>query len=235
MYQKQKLHLAFLFALVAFMGLTLSGAFSHSSNQAKATPVEAFVGRSNAPVTLIEYGSLTCHHCAVFQSAVYPTIKTRYIDTGKVRYIFRPLPTPPASLSVGLQVIADCAPGPQRYAIIDAFFAGQPQLMTAAGQEGGALNLALSIASSAGRLDGATARQCIADQSRAQAVFDVAQAGTTQFQLDHTPTLIINGQKFEVPGTGEYTVANLSAALDAAYRMAGAPVAAPKKTRQKKK
>jgi protein-disulfide isomerase len=230
----RKLPLFLVVALIMGFGFLAAISIPLSSVEVKATEAETFVGRAEAPVTLIEYGSLTCHHCAVFQNDVYPAIKTNYINTGKVRYIFRSLPTPPASLSVGLQVIADCA-GPQRYAVIDAYFGQQDQLMASARQAGGALDLALSIANRASGLSAATARQCIADQSRAQAIFDIAQAGTAQFALDHTPTLIINGEKFEVAGNGEYTVANLSAALDAAYRIRVTQTTTKTKPRQKKK
>ncbi|KAF0106610.1 MAG: dsbA [Hyphomonadaceae bacterium] len=228
MYSKRKLHLATMLALLAFSGLAWGDGVAPKATTPQVS--EAFVGQANAPVTLIEYGSLTCGHCAAFQNDVYPSIKTRYIDTGKVRYIFRSLPTAPASLSVGLQVIADCAGGHRRYAIIDAFFAQQPELMEAAGQQGGALNMALAIARRAGGLSETAARACVAEQSRAQAIFDIAQAGTAQFQLDHTPTLIINGEKFEPADDSEYTVANVSAALDNAYRLATTPT-----TRRKKK
>jgi protein-disulfide isomerase len=81
------------------VGFSLLGARTTTAQDvdtaALATPVplgDIVIGSANAPVTMIEYASLSCGHCAAFHESTYPTIKAEYIDTGKVRYIFREYP-----------------------------------------------------------------------------------------------------------------------------------------------
>ena len=89
---------------------------------------DVWLGRANAPVTLIEYASLNCPHCARFHKDVLPTLKTKYIDAGKLRFAMRDFPTNPFSnpndIALQAAVIARCA-GPRRSEIIDVLFANQ--------------------------------------------------------------------------------------------------------------
>ena len=88
------------------------------------------LGKADAPVTIIEYASMTCPHCATFHKTTYPALKTKYIDTGKVRFIFREFPLD--DLAVAASMLARCAgDGEKAMAMIDVLFA-QP------GQVGGA-------------------------------------------------------------------------------------------------
>ena len=65
------------------------------------------LGKDDAPVTIVEYASMTCPHCAHFHETAYPELKKRYIDTGKVRFIFREFPLDP--LAAGASMLARCA------------------------------------------------------------------------------------------------------------------------------
>src|SRR3977135_4590333 len=78
------------------------------------------LGKEDAPVTIIEYASMTCPHCAAFHKAVYPTLKTKYIDTGKVRFIFREFPLD--EVAVAASMLARCAGGDKAMALIDVLF-----------------------------------------------------------------------------------------------------------------
>src|SRR6185503_2006793 len=82
------------------------------------------LGKADAPVTIIEYASMTCPHCANFHKTTYPALKTKYIDTGKVRFIFREFPLD--ELAVAAAMLARCADQNERsMALIDVLFASQ--------------------------------------------------------------------------------------------------------------
>src|SRR3981189_1497324 len=100
-------------------------------------------GAANAPVTIIEYASMTCPHCSHFHETTFPELKKRYIDTGKVRFIFREFPLDP--LAAGASMLARCADKEKFYPLIETLFAQQtkwaversiPQLMAIAKQAG---------------------------------------------------------------------------------------------------
>src|SRR5690242_13662638 len=81
-------------------------------------------GKADAPVTIIEYASMTCPHCANFHKGTYPALKEKYIDTGKVRFIFREFPLD--ELAVAASMLARCAGSPEKsMAMIDVLFASQ--------------------------------------------------------------------------------------------------------------
>ena len=81
------------------------------------------LGSSDAPVTIIEYASMTCPHCAAFYANTFPDLKSKYIDTGKVRFIFREFPLDP--LAAAAFMLARCAGDDKRNAIVDLLFAQQ--------------------------------------------------------------------------------------------------------------
>ena len=87
------------------------------------------LGKDDAPVTIIEYASMTCPHCAHFHETTYPELKKRYIDTGKVRFIFREFPLDP--LAAGASMLARCADK-------DKFYPADRDAVPAAAQLGGA-------------------------------------------------------------------------------------------------
>src|SRR6266853_5170319 len=100
-------------------------------------------GQADAPVTIVEYASMTCPHCAHFHETTYPELKKRYIDTGKVRFIFREFPLDP--LAAGASMLARCADKEKFYPLIETLFQQQskwaiekpiPQLMAIAKQAG---------------------------------------------------------------------------------------------------
>jgi protein-disulfide isomerase len=87
------------------------------------------LGSATAPVTIVEYASVTCPHCASFHSQTYPKLKEKYIDTGKVRLVFREFPTGPVNASIAGFMLARCS-GDKYFPMIDAMFE-QQQVWTA--------------------------------------------------------------------------------------------------------
>jgi protein-disulfide isomerase len=117
-------------ALCALAGLpTLAQAQSDTvpvSDLAEPSPLgDMAMGSENAPVTIIEYASMTCPHCAHFTVETFPKLKERYIDTGKVRYIFREFPLDP--LAAGASMLARCADKDKFFSLIDLLFNTQNQ------------------------------------------------------------------------------------------------------------
>jgi protein-disulfide isomerase len=171
---------------------------------------EMAMGKANAPVTLVEYASVTCGHCAVFNEEVFPTLKRKYVDTGQVRYVFREFLTDPAPVAAAGFLVARCA-GPDRYfAVVDSIMRSQQQMFA-----GGGANVRptlLRIAQSAGM----TEQQfdaCVSDQNALKEVAARTESAV-KAGVNGTPSFLVNGKKFE----GAPTLANLEAAIAAAKK-----------------
>jgi protein-disulfide isomerase len=152
-----------------------------------AGPADMMLGRADAPVTVIEYGSLTCPHCAAFDQSLFPRLKTDYIDSGKIRWVFRDVPRDRADLQAFQ--LAHCEHGRAFWPLIELLFQNQPS-WTKARDVRAAL---LPLAENAG-LSEPAARACLADQSLANASAASAEAGS-KAGIEFTPTFFVNGQK----------------------------------------
>jgi protein-disulfide isomerase len=149
------------------------------------------LGAANAPVTIIEYASLTCPHCAAFHTRTLPRLKAEYIDKGLVKYVYRDFPLDRIALQASM--IARCA-GPERYfGFLDVFF--QQQSNWAAGNDP---NKMIGALKRLARLGGMTEQQvdaCLQNRQVQDSILAMSLAGEKQFQVNSTPTLIINGQR----------------------------------------
>ena len=92
---------------------------------------EFVLGNANAKVTVVEYASVTCPHCAKFFVDSFPQIKKDYIDTGKIKYVYRDLPTPPRELSFAASQLARCVPNNKGMNMIEMLFKNQEAWMSA--------------------------------------------------------------------------------------------------------
>lgn len=172
------------------------------------------MGSKDAKVVMIEYASITCPHCANLHINVLPSIKEKYITPGKVRYVFREFPTPPVELATAGHLLARCAGGEKRDQVIDALMRGQMDLATQAQGPSGAKQALLNVAVSVG-MNEAQFDACMANQDQLKILVDV-QEGGVKAGVQGTPTIFINGEKFEGPGAREMTADDISKALDAA-------------------
>jgi protein-disulfide isomerase len=143
-------------------------------------------GKDDAPVTIIEYASMTCPHCAAFHKTTYPALKSKYIDTGKVRFIFREYPLD--EVAVAASMIARCAGGDKTMALIDVLF--QSQDTWAVRQPIPAL---MQIAKQAGFTQ-KTFEECLANQKLYTDIVAVRERASKQFKVESTPTLFVNGK-----------------------------------------
>ncbi|MEY3233214.1 MAG: hypothetical protein RL230_485 [Pseudomonadota bacterium] len=173
------------------------------------------LGSERAQVTLLEYGSLTCSHCADFNNQVLPRIKATYVDTGRVRYVFRAFPTPPMGLSYPMHSLARCA-GPKAYhRVVDAFFQQQKVIFDAAQRGTGAKDSVYSIFTEASGMNAAQADICLHTQSHADAVNQQSLKGA-EMGVHGTPTIFLQTAKGVTLLAPPYDVENVGRALDAA-------------------
>jgi protein-disulfide isomerase len=167
-------------------------------------PLEDIVmGKPDAPVTIVEYASMTCPHCAQFHTAVLPPLKAKYIDNGQVKLILREFPLD--GLAVAAFMLARCA-GPDRYyPMVAALFETQGT-WAVPGTEG--KDKLLLIARQAGfskeKFD-----QCLADKDLFNKIVAVRQQANEKFQVDSTPSFFVNGKRMK----GDHQLKDFDAAL----------------------
>ena len=168
-----------------------------------AEPREQTMGDPDAPVTLIEYASLTCPHCAQFHNDVLPDLKERYIATGKVRLIYRDFPLDERALAAA--ALAHCA-GPDRYfGFLDVLFETQAAWAGADDYVG-----ALKKLGKLGGMSDEQMDQCLADDALTNGILQTRLDGQNQHGVSSTPTLVINDKVF----AGSRSIDALSEVID---------------------
>jgi len=148
---------------------------------------DMILGKADAPVTIIEYASLTCPHCAHFAANTFPKIKTELIDTGKVRWVYRDFPLDRLALMAAQ--LAHCMPKEQYFQIIDVLFGSQNEWAGAADP-----NAALGQIGRTAGLDQPTIEKCLNDKAARDKIIARLQEGDQRYSLKSTPTFIINGK-----------------------------------------
>jgi protein-disulfide isomerase len=170
-------------------------------------PADMTIGDPSAKVTVIEYGSASCPHCARFNNDVFPAFKAKYVDTGKVRYVFREFLTQPVELAAAGFLLARCG-GPDKYfSILDGVFHAQDEIY----QTQDASGPLMRVAHKNGLTD-AQAAACLQDKTAIDALNARVRAYETTDKIDSTPTFDVNGRRLQ----GEQTLAQLGAAVDQA-------------------
>ncbi len=172
---------------------------------AAASPLgDRILGQSDAPVVMVEYASATCPHCAEFHANVLPLIKSEYIDSGKVRFIFREFPLDQAAL--GAFMLARCVPQDKYFATIDLMFRRQATWMK--GDKAAEL---FKVTQMAG-MDKAGFDACLARGEIAKAMVEFARQASKDFGIKGTPAIFVNGRMIE----GHKEMPEIKAAIDAA-------------------
>jgi protein-disulfide isomerase len=160
------------------------------------------LGKADAPVTIVEYASMTCPHCAHFHATVLPELKTKYIDTGKARLIFREFPFDPRA-EAGF-MLARCS-NDNYFPMIDVLFKQQQNWASVEN----AKDALLQISKLAG-FSQESFEACLTDQKLLEDVRAVQKRGADEFKVDSTPTFFINGNTYK----GALTIAEMSAIID---------------------
>ncbi|MER8366155.1 DsbA family protein [Mesorhizobium sp. M1378] len=160
------------------------------------------LGKDDAKVTIVEYASMTCPHCAHFAETTFPELKTKYIDTGKARYILREFPFDP-SAEAGF-MLARCSKD-NYFPMVDVLFRQQANWVGVNNIKDALLQIA--------KLAGFTQESfeaCLTDQKLLEDVRSVQKRGADEFKVDSTPTFFINGKTYK----GAMSIAEMSAIID---------------------
>lgn len=153
-------------------------------------------GSADATVEVVEYASWTCPACLDFHTRVMPTINEDYVETGKVRFVFREFPTAPQSIAVAGFALARCAGEDKYFEVLDELFERQPGILAIA-RNGDQVRVALeTIASNHGISAGAAFEACLASQDIRRAIGDQINLGE-QSGVSATPTVFVNGERLE--------------------------------------
>jgi protein-disulfide isomerase len=199
------LHLAVLKTLSRRLGVVLAVALgmvlpamvaaAPAASPFAVVPTDHILGNANAKVTVIEYGSVACPACAHFNETAFPQFKAKYIDTGKVRYVFRPMLTGVATVAMAGTRLAECAGNDKYFSVVDAVMRGQHEFYLTGENDVFAHAVLVRIAKSY-NLDEAAFNTCVtnADGLRRinQGYADALAAGVRS-----TPTFIVNGKRID--------------------------------------
>jgi protein-disulfide isomerase len=177
------------------------------------------LGKVGAPVTVIEYGSVACPHCAAWDMEVFPAFKKKYIDTGKVRFVFREMLTGDPNLAAAGFVTARCAPPARYFDVVHAIMAQQERIYRSGQLRAPLVVIAKGVGLSEEALD-----KCLNDPKASDIVSARSDLNAAMEGVDSTPTFIVNGVKL----VGEQSLAALDKAISEARPAGKAPVAAKK-------
>jgi protein-disulfide isomerase len=169
------------------------------------TQQDRILGQPDAPITIIEYASLSCPHCAHFEDEVLPAVEKKWIDTGKAKLVMRDFPLDREALAA--EMLARCVPPARYYPLVKAIFADQAAWVPAKDWRAALARIAKLAGIGKSEFDA-----CLADKAIENQVADSRLVAAQQLGVEATPTFFINGKKFE----GEPTVAGFDQALTAA-------------------
>jgi protein-disulfide isomerase len=159
-------------------------------------PSDRVLGKPDAPITIIEYASLTCPHCAHFDVEVLPKLKEKWIDSGKAKLVLRDFPLDEPALRAAM--VARCAPPERFYPLVDTFFGQQEQWVMARDYRA-----ALEKLAKLGGISNKEFAACISDKKLEDQVAQSRLTAAQQLGVEATPTFFINGKKFDGAPTVE--------------------------------
>lgn len=172
---------AFLGALV---GAASSGAFAADAAPAPVAYHEFVQGNPKAKVVVIEYASLTCPHCAHFAQEEFPKLKAEYIDTGKIKFVFRDFPLD--GLATGAALLARCAPNDRGKIMIEMMFKNQNEWMRSEKP----LEPLRGYAQLAG-MSSADVDACLKNEAILKEIQDVQQKAVSLYKVESTPSFFV--------------------------------------------
>ena len=195
-------HLLLAGAALAALGAT-TPAFALDKAEVMKPPAlgdMALGAEEGAKVTIIEYASATCPHCAAYHKDAWKKLKAEYVDTKKIRYIFREFPTNDAALAAFM--IARSAPKDAYFPLMDLFF--ETLETWAQDPRNGLLNIAKQAGFTEAKFD-----ETLKNEALAKGILEIREDGS-KFGVQGTPSFFINGEKFD----GERTFEAFKAAID---------------------
>jgi protein-disulfide isomerase len=178
---------------VYFAGSSSEDALPNGPGQqynVQLTKWDRTIGSPKAPVMIVEYAAPTCPHCAYFDMNVFPELKQKLIDTGKVFYVFRVYPL--SQYDIAAESIARCLPEDNYFQFIDLLFRNQSK-WDPDGYQIPDVHAALVDMGGTAGLNPQQVDTCIGNQAVAQHAAQVGEDAQTKYQITGTPTFIING------------------------------------------
>ena len=174
--------------LAAVASLTVGLAGAARAIEVPLNPDDRILGKADAPITIVEYASLTCPHCAAFARDTLPKIKAEWIDPGKAKLVFRDFPLDGSAVKAS--VLARCAPPEKFYGFIDVLFSSQESWARNPDPTPGLARIA--------KLGGMSEEQfnaCMADSALQDKVLASRLTAEKELKVESTPTFFINGTK----------------------------------------
>ena len=169
----------------------LAAAPASAAEPATVTAADRVLGAADAPVTVIEYSSFVCPHCATWTNTVLPEFKTRFIDTGQVRFVYRDLPTSPAAVSTLAAKVSRCVAPDKAFEVIELLMEQQEAARLMRYPQGWFVN--------AVEIGGRPSEEVIAcvEDPATQAALDAQVADAQAADIRGTPTFFVNGKRVE--------------------------------------
>ena len=196
-----------LFALLGFVTLNMvsPGLVEAATPQPQLADAQAglsvgkddrILGNPDAPITIVEYASLTCPHCAHFANDVLPELKKKWIDSGKAKLVLRDYPLDEPALRAAM--IARCAPPDRFYAYVDTFFAAQDKWVMARDYREALARLVKLGGMSQDEFD-----KFLKNTELENKVVEGRLKATQELEVNSTPTFFVNGSKLAGAPTAE--------------------------------
>lgn len=186
-------------------------ACTHATGANAALPSDMMLGNPNAKVTVVEYASVACPVCGRWYKEVWPAFKAKYVDTGKIRFIYREMLVggdQEVVVAASGFLLARCAGKDRYFAVVDAIYNSQPGLFD--DPHTVLLNIARSLGFSAAQFDA-----CVKNDASLKALSERVEANSKLGGVDATPTFVINGDKLQA---GYHPLSDLDAAIAKAQK-----------------
>ncbi len=171
-------------------------ASSNPTTLLQVTPQDRVLGQADAPITIVEYASMTCSHCAHFANDVLPALKEKWIATGKAKLVMRPFPLDQVALRA--EMLARCLPPERYYPMIETLFRTQEKWAVSQDWRPALERTA--------RLAGVSSKDfeaCLANKALEEEIVQSRLTAAMQLDVNATPTIFVNGKKFEGPPTAQ--------------------------------
>jgi protein-disulfide isomerase len=191
-------------ALTASVAVALAGC----DKKTTASADDMSLGNPAAKVTVVEYASASCSHCARWNNDVFPAFKAKYIDTNKVNYVYREFLTPPVQVAAASFLLARCAGKDKYFQVVDSVYRSQEEMFTTGDFRG----VLLRIGQSAG-MDEAQFNACVTNEDSLKALNARVEKYQKEANITGTPTFMVIGKKVGGEDGGEVSLAQLDAAI----------------------
>tara|TARA_B100000315_G_C14446211_1_gene526918 strand:+ start:72 stop:698 length:627 start_codon:yes stop_codon:yes gene_type:complete len=168
----------------------INNALAEVGKNPSSSEIENYIGNKDSNVIVIEYASMTCGHCAAFHNEVFPKLKEKYIETGKIKFIYRDYPLDQQALYAS--ILARCAPKEKYFDFLELIFSTQKKWVSGKDEF-------LDKLTNIGQLGGLSESQissCFRNENLVDLVIDNRSVAEKKYNIDSTPSFIINEKKF---------------------------------------